>query len=91
MDDFYLAGSIRTTAFGFNRAKTLDASLRRVVAAVREQGCNSLEIDNVVTDSFLGVPRVTVSAHPRHIQRGMVFTGSRHANGAAAASAAGGA
>ncbi len=78
---FYMANTIRMTAFGFNRASTVHASLKRVVADVRQRGCNCLQIDDVVTDSLLGVARVTVSAHPRHIQKGMVFSGQLAANG----------
>ena len=72
---FYMAGQIKTTAFGFNRAKTIGAALRRLIRNVRLQKCNCLEIDGVQTHSFLGVPYVTLSAHPRHIQKGIVFAG----------------
>jgi hypothetical protein len=72
---FYMANAIRTTAFGFNRAKMIHVALKRLVANVRRQGCNCLEIDDVATRSFLGLPYVSVSGHPRHIQKGMVFSG----------------
>ena len=39
------------------------------------QKCNCLEIDEVATRSFLGMPGVSVSAHTRHIQKGMTFSG----------------
>jgi hypothetical protein len=70
-----MANKIKTTVFSFNRARTIHAALKRVIASVREQKCNCLEIDDVATHSFLGIPYVTVSAHPRHIQTGMVFSG----------------
>ena len=72
---FYMASAIRRTAFGFNREKMIDAALQRVITNVRLQRCNCLEIDEVGTHSFLGMPYVSVSAHPRHIQKGMVFSG----------------
>ena len=72
---FYLASPISTTAFGFNRAKMIHAALKRLIAKAKLQKCNCLEIDDVVTRSFLGMPYVSVSAHPRHIQRGLVFAG----------------
>ena len=72
---FYMAGSIRTTAFDFDRVKMINAALKRVISNVRQQRCNCLEIDDVATHSFLGMPYVSVSAHPRHIQKGMVFSG----------------
>lgn len=70
---FYMAGSIRSSAFGFERQKMVNAALKRIVAKVKLQRCNCLEIDAVATHSFLGMPYVSVSAHSRHIQRGMTF------------------
>ena len=72
---FYMAGAIRTTAFGLNRARMIHAALKRVITKVRQQRCNCLEIGDVATHSLLGMPYVSVSAHPRHIQKGMVFFG----------------
>jgi len=72
---FYMANSISATAFGFNRARIIDAALKRVITKVRQQRCNCLEIEDVTTHSFFGLPYVSVSAHPRHIQKGMVFAG----------------
>jgi hypothetical protein len=72
---FYMANAIRTMAFGFDRAKTIHAALKRLITSVKLQKCNCLEIDDVATHSFLGMPYVSISAHPRHIQRGMVFSG----------------
>lgn len=40
---FHMAIAIRTTAFGFNRAKMIHAALKRLVANVRRQGCNALK------------------------------------------------
>lgn len=70
---FYLAGGIKTTAFGFNRAKMIHAALKRLITKVKQQRCNCLEIDGVSTHRFLGIPYVSVSAHSRHIQKAMVF------------------
>ena len=74
---FYLASPISTTAFGFNRAKMIRAALTRLIAQAKLQKCNCLEIDDVSTRSFLGIPYMSVSAHPRHIQRGLVFAGQQ--------------
>ena len=70
---FYMAGEIRTIAFGFNTQKMLDAALRRLIANVKLQKCNCLEIDKVAAHSFLRMPYVSVSAHSRHIQEGSTF------------------
>lgn len=72
---FYMAGGIRATAFGFDQEGTINAALKRLIAAVKLQKCNCLEIEDVKTRSFLGIPQVSVSARPRHIQRGSVFSG----------------
>ena len=70
---FYLAGEIRTIGIGFDKQKGIDAALRRLMANVTLQKCNCLEIDNVWTRSFFGVPYVTVSAHSRRLQKGSDF------------------
>jgi hypothetical protein len=72
---FYLASPISTTAFRFNRAKMIDAALKRLIAQAKLRKCNCLEIDDVATRSFLSIPYVNVSAHARHIQKGLVFDG----------------
>jgi hypothetical protein len=70
---FFMAGEIKTTVFGFDRQKTLRAALQRLIANVKSQNCNSIEITQVTGKSFLKLPYVSVSAHPRHLQKGMVF------------------
>ena len=72
---FYMASGIRATAFGFDKQKTVHTALKRLIASVKLQKCNCLEIDEVETHSFCGMPYVSVSAHPRHIQKGPVFSG----------------
>jgi hypothetical protein len=73
---FYMAGAITATVFGFERQKMIQAALKRIITKVRREKCNCLEIDDVATHSFLGMPYVSVSAHSRHIQKGLVFSGS---------------
>ena len=70
---FFMAGEIKTTVFGFDRQKTLRAALQRLIRNVKSQNCNSIEITQVTGRSFLKLPYVSVSAHPRHLQKGMVF------------------
>src|ERR1035437_6793085 len=70
---FFMAGEIRATVFGFDRQKTLRAALNRLIANVKSQNCNSIEITQVTGKSFLKLPYVSVCAHPRHLQKGMVF------------------
>jgi hypothetical protein len=71
---FYIAGVIRTSACGFNVQKNLRTALKRMIASVKLHKCNSLEIDEVKSRSFLGMlPYVSVSAHSRHIQKRTQF------------------
>src|SRR5258708_27130678 len=72
---FFMAGEIKATVFGFDRQKAMRAALKRLITDVRSQHCNSIEITQVMSKSFLSVPYVSVSAHPRHIQKGMFFPG----------------
>lgn len=72
---FYMANTISTIAFGFDRARVIHAALKRLIANAKRQKCNCLEIEDIATHSFLGMPYVRVSAHARHIQKGMVFSG----------------
>ena len=71
---FFMAGEIKATVFGFDKQKTLRAALKRLIRNVKSQHCNSIEITRVVGKSFLRVPYVSVSAHPRHLQKGKVFS-----------------
>ena len=72
---FFMAGEIKATVFGFDRQKALRAALKRLIADVKSQHCNSIEITRVIGKSFLKVPYVSVSAHPRHLQKGVFFSG----------------
>ena len=69
-----MAGEIRSTVFGFDGQKALGAALKRLIANVKSQNCNSIEITKVTRNSFLKVPYVSVSAHARHLQKGLVFS-----------------
>jgi hypothetical protein len=72
---FFMAGEIKSTVFGFDRQKTLGAALKRLITSVKLAKCNSFEITQVTTKSFLRVPYVSITAHRRHLQKGLVFSG----------------
>jgi hypothetical protein len=65
---FYLAGDIRAIVLGRDRSSTLRRAVKRVLAKRKEQKFNCLEITNVVSKRFLGIPFMSVAAHSRHIQ-----------------------
>ena len=72
---YYMAGKVKATVYGFDRQQALDKALARLIAGAMRQKCNCLEIDEVATRAFLGLSGVSVSAHTRHIQKGMTFRG----------------
>jgi hypothetical protein len=74
---FFMAGEIKTTVFGFDREKALGTALNRLIANVKSQKCNCIEITQVTGNSFLKIPFVTVTAHPRHLQMGQTFVGKQ--------------
>jgi hypothetical protein len=72
---FFMAGRIEGAAFGFNRRNALGAAVRHLAKSVKSAGCNSFEVLQVSSRQFLGVYRVTVAAHARHLQKGLVCFG----------------
>ena len=72
---FFMAGIIQITAFGLNERNTLSAALNRLAGRVKSQSCNSFEIAHITRESFLGVCRVSISAHARHLQKEALFLG----------------
>jgi hypothetical protein len=72
---FFMAGEIKSTVFGFDRQKNLRNALRRLATQAKSHNCNGIEITQVTGKSFFKVPYVSVSAHARHLQKGLVFSG----------------
>lgn len=72
---FFMAGKIEKTSFGFNRRKTLAAAVKRLARQVKSENCNCFELLRVTRKHFLGVFRVTVSAHARRLQEGSAYFG----------------
>jgi hypothetical protein len=68
---FYLAGEIKTIDFGFDAQKTVRRAVKRIAANLESGKFNSVEITQIVSKHFLGVPYTQVYAHPRHVQKSM--------------------
>ena len=68
---FYMAGEVNAMAFGSDSEKTTRRAVKKVIANMKSDRFNCLEISQVAAKSFLGLPYVTVAAHPRHIQESM--------------------
>jgi hypothetical protein len=66
---FFMAEELKATFFGALGAKKIQSALKRILGKVRQQHFNGVEVTDIVTKRFLGVPYATVSAHPRHVQQ----------------------
>jgi hypothetical protein len=67
---FFLAEEVKVMFFGSVGAAKMQNALKRILAKVKVQHFNSLQVTAIVARNFFGVPYVTVSAHSRHIQQG---------------------
>jgi len=65
---FFMAAEVKVTFFGSLGATKLRNAVRRILAKVRPQSFNCLEVTGIVTHRFLGMRYATVFAHSRHIQ-----------------------
>jgi hypothetical protein len=65
---FLMAGEVTAMAFGSNSEATIRRAVDKVIANMKSDRFNCLEISRVAVESFLGLPYVAVAAHPRHIQ-----------------------
>ena len=70
---FYMAGEIRSSAFGFNDRSRVARAIGHLINAVKLENCNGLEITRVRQGSFLGLPYTSLVAHARHIQESCSF------------------
>jgi hypothetical protein len=68
---FFDLTQIKASAFGFDREKAARRALKRLLANMKSDNFNSLEISHVAAKRFLGFSYVTVSAHVRHLQESM--------------------
>jgi len=78
---FYLAGEIRTTVLGPERLGTLRRAVKRILAKQEGQSFrfNALEITEIASKWFLGIPLLSVTAHSRHIQLGIALIPAKDA------------
>ncbi len=70
---FYIAGVIEMIAFGSDETQATGKALRRMITSLKAPKFNCLEVTDVATKRFLGLPYVKVSAHSRHIQASQVL------------------
>jgi hypothetical protein len=65
---FFMASEVKVMFFGSLGAAKIQNALQRILKKVKEQHFNGLEVTEIVSRRFLGVPYVTISAHSRHMQ-----------------------
>ena len=73
---FFMAPEVKVKFFGAVGAKKVQNALIRILAKVKRQHFNGLEVTGIVAKHFLGVPYATVSAHSRHIQQSCRLDGA---------------
>ena len=69
-NSFFMASEVQANAFGSIREGSLRAALQRILAKVRADDFNCLEVTGIAARNLFGIPFVVVSAHSRHIQKG---------------------
>lgn len=74
---FFLAGEATAMAFGGDEQSTARRAVKRILARARPNDFNSVEITRVTSKHFLGLPYVSVGAHSRHIQEGLVLLSAK--------------
>jgi hypothetical protein len=70
---YFYMGAVRQTVFGRAGAKRMASALKGITAKMRLNNCNSLQIDAITPQSWLGIPHLSVTAHCCHIQQGAIF------------------
>jgi hypothetical protein len=66
---FFMALELKAMFLGVLAPEKIQRALKRMLAKVKPQHFNSLEVTGIVARRFLGVPYVIVSAHSRHMQQ----------------------
>lgn len=66
---FFMATEVKVMFLGSLGAAKIQNALKRILKKVKEQHFNGLEVTEIVSRRFLGVPYVTISAHSRHMQQ----------------------
>jgi hypothetical protein len=77
-----MAAEVKVMFFGALGTTRIQNAVQRILAKVKPQSFNCLEITGIVAKRFLGVPYATVSAHSRHIQPSCYLDGAQERRGA---------
>lgn len=69
--NLFSLAQIKASVFGFNRERAVRRAVKRVLAKVKSDDFNALEISQVAVKRLLGLTYVAVSAYARHLQESM--------------------
>ncbi len=65
-----MAGEISAVVPAWGGQNSLRRGVKRLLAQTQLQHFNCLELSHILRKYFLGIPYISITAHPRHIQRG---------------------
>ncbi len=65
----FMAAEVKVMFFGALKPAKIQDALRQILAKVKPQHFNSLEVTGIAARHFLGVPYAVVTAHSRHVQQ----------------------
>ena len=68
---FYMAEEIKASAVALDGERSLCKAVHQILTKLKLERFNSLEITEVSTKRYLGLPRTMITAHARHIQKSM--------------------
>lgn len=77
---FFTAATVHAVTFGRREGTNARQAVDRILSRVQAQNFNCVEITEISTRHFLGIPYMSVCAHPRQIQPGQTLEshGGRH-------------
>jgi hypothetical protein len=67
---FFMVGELRAVAPAWGGQNSLRRGVKRLLAQTQLQHFNCLELGHILRKRFLGIPYISIAAHPRHIQQG---------------------
>ncbi len=70
---FCLASEMKAIIFGFDGQNTVRRAVKRILANLKPEKFNSVEITQVASKRFLGLPYTSVSARSRHVQESLTL------------------
>ena len=73
---FFIAAEVKVMFFGAIGAEKVRRALQQILAKVKPEHYNGVEVTGIVAKRFLGLNYAVVSAHSRHLQRGCYLDGA---------------